>query len=210
MTAERLWSRVARIRPALIWTRGPGLIWTKTVIHVFQAPKGGVRQSTGTTPLAPLSQVTVSRASFSNLQDLLAFDDADELDALASLLDQGEEGYLGYVDSECVHRSWLAIGPTRVWEHWSQTRFIPEGHGYVYYCETSPAARGLGVFPQVLSRISAEHPDLTLTMAIDAANASSRRAAEKAGWTHVETVTYSIVAGRRTVERVPVEPHNPD
>ena len=150
------------------------------------------------------SAVEVRCASRLLVQDLAWFHEPYELQVFHEFLTAGHLGYLAYVDGRCVHRSWYVPGPARIHEHWSQELNIRTTDGFVHYCKTAQEARGMGVFPAVLARIATDHPMSRTTMAIAKDNAASWRAANKAGWTPVEEVRYSVSLGVRRQRRRPV------
>lgn len=154
----------------------------------------------------PSATVDVKRADQQNLTDLGHFQSRRQLSVFSGFLDAGNEGYLGYVEGVCVHRSWLVVGPAVVHGHWASEIRLGPSEGFVHYCETAPSARGSGVFPAVLSAIAADHPHLQLRMAIAAENTASLRAAQKAGWLPLERTTVIIRLGRTNVSRVSPDP----
>jgi GNAT superfamily N-acetyltransferase len=83
-----------------------------------------------------------------------------------------------------VHASWIETRAAWVGE---ADRFfvVPEGGAYIYESFTRPEMRGRGVYPAVLTAISAELAQrgiATLWIAAEATNHSSLRAIAKAGF----------------------------
>lgn len=171
------------------WAALAKRLWSRDVQYVYRAPAAVTERL--------LPGVKITLATYESVQDLGWLGIPDHERACARFLDRGELGYLAYLDGECVHQSWLAIGPTATWPHWSHSAEIGAHQGYVYFSETAPHARGRGIFAAVLKRIVADHPDLSLTMEVSHDNLASQRSARKAGWTHVETVAYSVTVGLR-------------
>jgi RimJ/RimL family protein N-acetyltransferase len=79
----------------------------------------------------------------------------------------------------------------------------PEGHAYIYESYTSPAARGRGAYPFVLLNIvswAAASGLSKLWVAVEADNAASLRAVEKAGFAPEFQITFARSLGRLEIE----------
>lgn len=193
MRLDSLWSRT---RWAVSAVRAR--IYCREFLVICEARETGV-------PVAgPLSTRT---ATHDDLPDLSYFHSAKELAVFAQFLQQGNVGYLAYLDGRCIHRSWYVPGPATVREHWSVPTAISADEGFVHYCKTDESARGAGAFSAVLTRIASDHRERRVRMVIARDNRASRRAAAKAGWVEVEEVMYSVILGRR--RRVGGRPVNP-
>lgn len=167
--------------------------WTSQTMWIYQAPRATV--------FTARPDITIERATAANLADTFWFQKPHHRETPREYLDRGDRGYLAYMDGVCVHQSWVASGPGVVREHWSQPIRLSPGEGFLHYAITAPPARGRGVFGHVLAAAVNDHSDLRLTMAINAENAPSHRAASKAGWRRITIVTYRVVAGRRRSRR---------
>lgn len=161
----------------------------RDVVLVFEAPPTSLH-------LAREGQdrdLRVVRATTENLDDLAWFQRETQLKTFRQMLESGQVGYLVYLDGHCVHRSWVALGPCVVNEHWSQSVRINAGETFLHYAETVSSARGLGIFPYLLRYVADDHPGVKVRMAIDSNNISSQRSALKAGWTLISRVRYTVV-----------------
>lgn len=61
-------------------------------------------------------------------------------------------------------------------------KFLPSKGIHLCYCETIIGARGKGYYPQLLSYIQNDNPDMDLYMVVDETNNASIRGIEKAGF----------------------------
>ena len=173
---------------------------TRDRVLIFEAPGEALR--------IDRRALLVVRATAENLRDLAWFQNAEYLQTFSEFLREGHSGYLAYVDGRCVHRSWLIKGSSTAWEHWSRAKELGPSEGFLHYCETASEARGLGVFPVVLSRVVRDNPALHIRMSIDERNYSSRKAATKAGWVLAEDVTFTVLVGVRWQRRRPLVPES--
>jgi RimJ/RimL family protein N-acetyltransferase len=83
----------------------------------------------------------------------------------------------------------------RLWSRHGTWAIGPE-EAYVHYCETSPEARGRGLYPAVLGHIARERSDLAaLYIACESENLASRRGIEKAGFAEIAHVTVRVLFG---------------
>ncbi|MCX7915645.1 MAG: GNAT family N-acetyltransferase, partial [Verrucomicrobiae bacterium] len=101
------------------------------------------------------------------------------------LLDS-DAGYFALLDGHVVHRSWVQFGPRIVQQHYDLAPYrLHEHEAYIHFCETAPAARGLGIYPAVLAHILRElkmKPVHRCYIATTADNTASQRGIEKVGF----------------------------
>jgi len=126
-------------------------------------------------------------------------DSAERVEEFRTFLQRGDLGYYAYLDRRVVHRAWVRTGPTRVptYLHYAPLQ-VPGGDAYIHYCETAPAARGLGLYPAVLAHIVADlrargTNEITIITTLD--NRASRRGIEKAGFAETRRVTLIFLLG---------------
>ena len=156
-------------------------------------------------PKAVTSEARVVRAVKRDLEDLRSFQTADQVARFAAMLDGGESCYLAYLGNQCVHRSFVRSGPATVRVHPLVVESQPTGHAYVHYCETTPCARGRGVFPAVLSKIARDYTTETIWTAVNSRNAASLAAMRKAGFVAVRRIKVRFLLGLRRVTAEPME-----
>lgn len=140
-----------------------------------------------------LSPVKIIKANENNIRDVLFFDSPEKMDKYLGFLAHGYVGYLAYLGSDCVHRSWVQCLPGRVWLHWSLPMTLQENEAYIHFCETASIARGKNIFSLVLCQICEDFRHFkNIYICVNDRNHSSIRSVEKAGFIPVKT--YRIVA----------------
>jgi ribosomal protein S18 acetylase RimI-like enzyme len=139
------------------------------------------------------SPAEIRKATPGNIRDVLFFDTPDKVEKYLNFLELGDRGYLGYLDGNCVHRSWVKCGPGVVWLHWSLPLSLKENEAYIHFCETAPQSRGKNIFSHMLCHISEELKHCkNIYICINVNNPASIRSVEKAGFMLMHR--YRIVA----------------
>lgn len=106
---------------------------------------------------------------------------------------EGHVCYAATVGEKTTHLSWLALGGTYI-EEIHLHILLPSNDGYVYDSFTDLDYRGLGLFPFVLSEISARlcrSLGGSTWIAVEEADGSSARAIRKAGFHLAGSVYYT-------------------
>jgi L-amino acid N-acyltransferase YncA len=134
-----------------------------------------------------------------SVTDARSMDTPERIAEFQQFLARGDQGYYGYVAGRVVHRSWLVRGPAvmRLWRRFGAWP-VAAGEAYVHYCETSPEARGHGLYPAALSRIAkdaAAEGIRALFITTERDNQPSRRGIEKAGFAECASVTVRVLFG---------------
>ena len=152
------------------------------------------------------SALDIRPVTSGNLEDAASMEDATRLAEFRRFLARGDQGWYAYKDGVVVHRSWLVRGPAqaRLWHSYGHLELGPED-AYLHYCETAPAARGLGIYPQVLALAAEgalERGCRRVLIWTDADNVASRNGIARAGFVPEREVKLVIRFGRsRQVER---------
>jgi hypothetical protein len=180
-----------------------GRLWTRACIIVYenrQAP-------TIDTP------AEIVQAGEKNLADLGWFHSPEKLAQFAAFLQDGDAGYLAYLNGQCIHRSWVVCQPRLVPIHPLHWRRLGSNEVFIHYCETAASARGKSVYPAVLARIARDFHGRRLLIAVDETNQSSRRGVLKAGFEPVEKLYLTVFCGLKSARwekimpsRQPAEP----
>lgn len=131
----------------------------------------------------PKRSIKIVRVNESNLKDVLNFNSVKYIDVFMSFLKAGDVGYYGYIDGSCIHRSWVIKGENIVYPHWGLPMILTDKQVFIHFCETSEQARGKGVYPAVLSKITQEFShENDVLISINSSNHSSIRGALKANF----------------------------
>lgn len=143
------------------------------------------------------SPAKIVQANCNNLVDILTFQNSRYIKIFKQFLDSGDKGYFGYLNSKCVHRSWIQFGEKEVSLAPFIKRKINKDEAYIHYCETAPEARGKNIYPAVLSRIVNDFKDKykNIYISTNIKNIASRRGIEKAGFRERERVHLLIIFG---------------
>jgi RimJ/RimL family protein N-acetyltransferase len=161
-------------------------------------------------PLEPDPSVDIRPVNESMLGDAREMESPSMIETFRQFLRQGDWGYFGYRDGRMAHRSWVQLGPRRVplWH-----RFVPHevrsGEALIHYCETTPTARGAGLYTAALKRIVRDlraHSIETIWISTTADNAASRRAIEKAGFREHSRFQVRVLFGVGLQRRIPAIP----
>ena len=142
------------------------------------------------------SPVKIVYATQENLPDILEFQNAVYLQIFRGFLEDGDRGYLGYLDGKCVHRSWVVQEPgKKVSVHELLNFRLKENEIFIHYCETANRARGKNIYPAVLSRIVEDFQGKRTLICTNIRNPSSIRGIEKAGFEEVSRVRIVAILG---------------
>ena len=152
------------------------------------------------------SPLDIRRVTPANVEDARSMDTPGRVEEFRRFLERGDAGYYAYRNGVVVHRSWLVRGPgqARLWHSWGRLDLEP-CDAYLHYCETAPAARGTGIYPQVIA-LAAETALASGVQRVliwtDADNLPSLRGIRRAGFVPERRVRLDIRFGRaRQIER---------
>lgn len=147
----------------------------------------------------PVSSIRIREVSNSNVNDALSFQSQKQVRQFSEFLLRGDRGYYGYLDSTCVHRSWVVRGPANVLLHKFFMLEIKSSDIFIQYCETAPDARGKNIFAYVLNHIAHQFGNKRVLTSVNLRNASSRRSMEKAGFEEIDRIKITMFLGIRFV-----------
>ena len=111
------------------------------------------------------STANICKINNNNLSDILNFQDEKSLNIFKDFLLLGY--YYGYINNNCIHRSWLKLNEQIVQLHWASPYKLKQNEAFIHYCETALEARGKNIYPHVLSNIIKEHKDKKILIAMD-------------------------------------------
>ncbi len=136
----------------------------------------------------------VRRVTPENVNDAAAFQNEKYLQSFRSFLEQGDDGYYGYLDGKCAHRSWAVHSAMMVVDRYYQ-RPMKENEVFIHWCETAVWARGHNLYPAALGKIIADNPNKHICISVNENNVASRRGIEKVGFTVQERIKTKVVFG---------------
>lgn len=140
--------------------------------------------------------VIIMLANQENIQDVLNFQEEIFLNIFRKFIENGDVGYLAYLNEKCVHRSWVKCKPQDVNLHRFLKMRLLENETFIHYCETSPDARGKNIYPNVLCKIADDFKDKTnIFISADAENIASIKGMIKAGFEEVSIINITIILG---------------
>lgn len=119
------------------------------------------------------------------------------LDQYRARFDEGARALIGVEGDTVLFSAWIASTRLRIDELGFLWR-LPEGAAAVYDCVTRPEARGRGVYPEALRRLSgllAEEGTRHLWIYAAPENAASIRGIEKAGFEYHGSIAMRRVLG---------------
>ena len=97
--------------------------------------------------------------------------------------------------------SWVKHTPQTVNLHWAVPMRLKKNEAFIHYCETAPSARGMNIYPAVLSRICNDFREkASIMISCNAKNSASIRGIEKAGFRERERVQVLIIMGIKRVK----------
>jgi RimJ/RimL family protein N-acetyltransferase len=138
---------------------------------------------------------TIRKVDKNNVNDAQNFQSKRYIDVFKSFLAVGDVGYYGYVNGKCVHRSWVQLGGGKVRFNRGCSRVLPADEIFIHYCETAPSARGMGIYPAVLTRIAEDFFDFKIYIAVNRKNSASIKGIEKVGFELVELSRALVIFG---------------
>jgi ribosomal protein S18 acetylase RimI-like enzyme len=157
----------------------------------------------------PISPARILYANEENFSDIVAFHPRQYADHFAKLYglghfrnvfreddikdswSRGDTVCLGYLDGDCVHRSWVILGPRTVFLQFPFLRMkLGAKDAYVEYTETAPEARGRNITAHVFSKVSKdlEEKGFRVYVAVQERNVPMIRSATKAGFMKTKRV----------------------
>lgn len=154
-----------------------------------------------------IDEIDIRDANSSNLIDILCFQDIRYIDVFQSFLDLGDRGYFAYLDDKCVHRSWVKSNEQFVYPHWIYPMKLKPNQHFIHYCETSPEARGRGIYPAVLSKIALDYKGRgEVLICIDSKNTASIKGAIKAGFVKKQRLRVFVICGIKFITNLDATP----
>ena len=121
-----------------------------------------------------------------------------EVPKLSQTQVQHSQCYAASLGGRVLHYSWVQTsGPHSILEAGRRVDVAP-GEFWIYDCQTHPSARGLGIYPYMLTFIARDHLQRNLREGIiytTVENIASQRGIQKAGFTLKETLR-SLRIGR--------------
>ncbi len=144
----------------------------------------------------PKYYADIRRVTLYNVNDAYTFQNEHYLQCFREFLEKGDDGYYGYLDDKCAHRSWVIHNGMMVVNRYYK-RFMKENEIYIHWCETAVWARGHNLYPAVLGRIIADNPNKHICISVNENNIASRRGVEKVGFTVKERIQTKVFFGMK-------------
>jgi len=141
------------------------------------------------------SPAIVRKANKGNVNDAITFNSKAIIKTFNKFLDSGEKGYLAYLDSECVHRSWVKRGPHEVRFMHDYVLSLQENDVYVHHCATAERFRGMNIYPLVLMNICKDHHEKNVYILVLKRKYYANRGVEKAGFKKARHVIIKRILG---------------
>lgn len=145
----------------------------------------------------PAAAIKIEKVTPENVEDAGSFQSENYIRSFRNFLKKGFVGYYAYKDGVCVHRSWVFERKMQI--HSLVTEPLLENQVYIAWCETAAFARGLGIYPQVLSRIVQDYSDKQIFIAVNKNNAASIRGIEKAGFELCRAYRIKRILGKTNI-----------
>jgi glycosyltransferase involved in cell wall biosynthesis len=148
----------------------------------------------GTTASPP---VDISPVTVENVTDVLPLRGRAVVDLFRSQLHDGQVGKYARENGVVVGHAWL-IPPAARGRRVNSYLELPPGVAHIHFCYVSERLRGRGIYPALLRALVVEAKSLgarRVTVDTAVGNVASRRGIEKAGFEHIGSQTYVIVAG---------------
>jgi hypothetical protein len=133
----------------------------------------------------------INNVNYSNYKDALIYEPLHKVEQFKNFLDSGDHGYYAYLNGKWAHRSWVTFGPRVVhrWFHFTPM-YIEKDEAFIHWCETASYARGLNIYPAVLSKIvndmKGSYKNIYIATTIN--NTSSQKGILKAGFKEFERI----------------------
>ncbi|MBO7127393.1 hypothetical protein J6W78_07575 [bacterium] len=141
--------------------------------------------------------IKIEKVTLENVDDAKSFQSENYIRFFRNFLKKGAVGYYAYKDGVCVHRSWVFEQKMQI--HSLVAEPLLENQVYIAWCETAAFARGLGIYPQVLSRIVQDYSAKQIFIAVNKNNTASIRGIEKAGFELCRTYRIKRVLGKTDI-----------
>lgn len=148
------------------------------------------------TPKSISSPAIINKANNQNLPDVLLFQDKRYLPIFKKFLEKGDIGYFGYIDGECIHRSWVITNEGSTYNpHPLVKAQLKKNEVYIHYCETAPIARGKNIYPYVISEIAKEFSGKDVLICVNEKNTPSVNGVKKAGFKPMQLISIFAILG---------------
>ncbi len=146
------------------------------------------------------SVATIKHVTDDNIEDVLYFQHQRYIEIFKNFLSLGDKGYFAYIKDKCIHRSWVKSRKQIVHPHWAYPYKLKENEIFIHYCETAPEARGINIYPHVLSNIIEEHKNKDILISVNDKNTASKKGVEKVGFRESERVRVLILLGVKLIK----------
>lgn len=164
-------------------------IFKKIFKKIFSKEKIYIYISLGALPnINRPNNYKIVRANLKNLKDILFFQEKKYIKIFETFLKNGDRGYLGYLNENCVHRTWVKSNCQTINFHRYFKYKLKKDEEYIHYCETSDKARNKGCFSFTLNQILSENFDKKKLIAVNSKNLSSIKAIERSGFDLYKTI----------------------
>lgn len=141
------------------------------------------------------SPAVVEPVDNSNVNDILTFNSEQYVETFKHFLNVGDKGYYAYLNGECVHRSWVKRGPQEICFMRDYRINLSEDEVYVHYCATAEKARGMSIYPAVLSQICKDYQGMNVYILVLNNKDHANRGVEKAGFEKAKRVSIRRILG---------------
>lgn len=141
------------------------------------------------------SVATIWKVNSNNLNDVLNFQANKYINIFKNFLALGDIGYYAYINTLCIHRSWVKCNNQIVYPHWTLPYKLKDNEIFIHYCETAPEARGKNIYAHVLSHIYDDFKDKTILISVNKNNFPSIRGIQKVGFKEKESIKTIVFIG---------------
>jgi len=115
----------------------------------------------------------------------------------------GDIGYYGYINNNCIHRSWVKLNEQIVYPHWAYPMKLNKDEVFIHYCETTSKARGKNIYPHVFSNIIEKHQGKEVLISVNDKNIVSIKGVEKVGFRERESENSDCLRDKIYQEKKP-------
>lgn len=146
-----------------------------------------------------IDEVFIKRVNFENVDDAKSFQSEHYINCFKDFLKSGEIGYFAYLKDICVHRSWVQSSGNAIL-HSKYSIELKENECFIKWCETASSARGLGIYPFVLKKITDDFSDNRILISVNCKNIASLKGVKKAGFLIIQRISIIVILGIKFVK----------